>query len=315
MNLNTMVNRLFGGTAQPTRPTGPPRRNRNNYCLLLQPSYQHSHAELDKLWAALEKEMALVPGGAVCLSTELVDESGEGCVSQVERQLENVATFYVDRHVVSQADYLEFVRQGGYTQHDYWASEAHAKLNLLVDRTGEAGPRFWEHGKPPRDRLEHPVVGICWYEADAFARWRGKSLPTPAQWQRAASWHHDESSSTRSERYPWGATFDTSKANSWASGLRRTAAVDQYYDGTTPNGVYQLVGNVWEWTSAQFLVFGESRNQQQGELMEIRGGAFDTYLDSQLTTDFRSAQPKLIRADNIGFRCVVEASQLQQPNT
>ena len=313
MNISNLVNRVFGSSSQTNdRPTGniPPRRTRGNYCHLLQPCHQHSKSELDKLWASLEKEMALVPGGPVAMRDDMLAD--EQTPVEPSCKIEAVSTFYVDRYAVSNAEFQEFVRDGGYANNEFWSDQSHAKLGQLVDRTGQPGPNFWEHGKPPRDRLNHPVVGVCWYEADAFARWRGKTLPSPAQWQRAATWHQDLSQNNQTERYPWGSTFDDDKANAWASGLRKTAAVDQYYAGATPNGTYQLIGNVWEWTSAVYLNL--NADPTQGELYEIRGGAFDTYLDAQLTTDFRSAQPKLMRADNIGFRCIVESNNLQQPS-
>ena len=101
-----------------------------------------------------------------------------------------------------------------------------------------------------------PVVGVSWYEAEAYCVWltaelRGQGviterdearLPTPAEWEAAAHSSHGRA-------YPWGSdTFDPARANTEESGLKRTTPVHMYPDGVTPDGVWDLAGNVWEWT-------------------------------------------------------------------
>jgi iron(II)-dependent oxidoreductase len=155
-------------------------------------------------------------------------------------------------------------------------------------------------------------VGICWFEANAYCRWVGKYLPSSAQWQRAASWHTIKSDGECAQKYPWGDTFDKNLANCWSSGVGQTVPVDHYYNGCTPNGVYQLIGNTWEWLSGRFVETVQPGQKTSG-LSEIRGGAFDTYLESQLTCQFRTGQPLLCRSANTGFRCVIGKDQIQSP--
>jgi iron(II)-dependent oxidoreductase len=90
--------------------------------------------------------------------------------------------------------------------------------------------------------------------------------------------------------------------------------VNDYYEGSTPNGVYQLVGNVWEWVAAAFECECQDESSRivfEQPMAEIRGGAFDTYFENQATCQFRSGQPVLYRGANVGFRCCVSVDQLQ----
>ena len=126
-----------------------------------------------------------------------------------------------------------------------------------------------------------------------------------------ARWHPD-----RSRSYPWGDSFDPSRCNTWNTGAGDTVAADDYYSGATPNGVYQLIGNVWEWTASLF----ECENSPEGDrllmetpMAEIRGGAYDTYFASQATSLFRTGQSLLYRGANLGFRCCVNVDQLVPP--
>jgi iron(II)-dependent oxidoreductase len=117
-------------------------------------------------------------------------------------------------------------------------------------------------------------------------------------------------------KYPWGNAFEPSRANTWFGGRHDTVSVDKYPNGATGNGVYQLVGNVWEWVAA--IVGHESSNSGtqlvfEQPMAEIRGGAFDTYFSNQATCQFRSGQPLVLRADNVGFRCCASVDQLRPP--
>ena len=106
--------------------------------------------------------------------------------------------------------------------------------------------------------------------------------------------------------------MDRSRANLWGPGTNQSAPVDQFDQGVSVGGVYQLIGNVWEWTSGTF----RGGCHQEDELMmpapikSIRGGAFDTYFDNQATCHFQSGENPLHRRHNIGFRAAVAVCDL-----
>jgi iron(II)-dependent oxidoreductase len=178
------------------------------------------------------------------------------------------------------------------------------------DLTGHPGPRFWEHGRHDKRLADHPVVGVCYYEAAAYAFWTGARLATEAEWQMAASWRI-RSSAQVLRRYPWGDALDTTRCNIWASNIGRTVPVHEFSPGAAPNGVLQLVGNVWEWTEGDFMVTDKDGRPIVGDMLMkvIRGGAFDTYFPSQATSSFRTGLNVLFRMHNVGFRCALDADR------
>ena len=260
----------------------------------------------------LDQTMALVPDGDVVLGSidEALDDgklderetaSTQGRVIAVER-------FFLDRYPVTNRQYYEFVAGGGYEQMSLWDASILPAVLDLVDRTGMPGPRYWQKGSYLAGEKEHPVVGVSWYEACAYARWLGKRLPSDAEWVKSGSWPVALSATTRSQRkYPWGDTMDRERANLWGSGPEQLVPVDQFAEGVSVGGVYQLIGNVWEWTAGNFRGGSHSLSElvMPTPMKSIRGGAFDTYFDNQATCQFQSGENPLQRRHNIGFRCAV----------
>jgi hypothetical protein len=159
-----------------------------------------------------------------------------------------VEAFLMDRYEVSNAQYLRFVGAGGYRDTTLWpdtlvlGSRALAReeaLRRFVDKTGLPGPRGWLNGRPPDGRSEHPVAGVTWYEASAYARWAGKELPTAHQWWRAAL-------GDGPGPYPWGGDAASTEIRT-NFGLAGTAPVGTHPLGVSPWGVHDLPGNVREW--------------------------------------------------------------------
>jgi len=274
--------------------------------------FGHANSEKDVRWQteaadcglAEPTHMALVPAGDTMLQYTTIDEAYDEVTEKHHRV--HVDSFYMDQFAVSNAEFAKFVADGGYADMKLWPKEIWPNVLQFVDQTGKPGPRYWSNGKPELRLMQHPVVGVCWFEANAFAHWTGKRLPTSSQWQRAATWASDGFS--EQSRFPWSGGFDANKANIWISGKNSTVEVDEYCQGCTANGIYQLVGNVWEWVATRFAIHQSQRADLQidSNLIEIRGGAFDTYLESQATCLFRTGQPYLFRGKNVGFRCCKE---------
>ena len=293
-----------------------PATDELHYCRVLQIPCEGervpAQAAIAAAWKMLEEQMTLVPEGEVSLLSTDPGTLDTG-IHDVPTEFAWVQSLYFDRCCVTNAEFEQFVAEGGYAQEHLWPPEILAHVLQFVDQSGCAGPRFWKNGQPESTVQDHPVTGICWYEANAYAHWRGKRLPTPEEWQRAATWAAGQSGPSVQTRYPWGDSYDPTRCNTWNSGIKSTTPVSDYYSGCTPNGVYQLIGNVWEWTAALY----ESEVSAEGDrllsdvpLAEIRGGAFDTYFASQATSLFRTGQNLLHRGRNLGFRCIVDADQL-----
>ena len=250
----------------------------------------------------LEDRMALVPTGSVSISQTLAGATSDEDI--------DVEPFLLDVHCVTNARYQKFVDADGYDALDFWPEEIWPHLIELKDGTGQPGPRFWRHGRHNVALSDHPVVGISWYEAQAYALWVGQRLPTEAEWQMASSWHI-RSSTDMMRRFPWGDAMDNTRCNIWSSRRRGTVAVSEYPTGVAPNQVQQLVGNVWEWTDSEYAITDDQGHPIVGEMPMhvVRGGAFDTYFELQTTNYFRTGQIALSRTHNTGFRCAMNLAE------
>lgn len=267
-------------------------------------------------WRAIDHDMAYVPAGSVTLLGEYATTSEDGLilVPQTIGACET-GSIYLDRWCVTNEDYQAFVADDGYSNISLWPEQILQSVLQFVDTTGQPGPAHWIKGLPAVGELSHPIVGVSWYEANAYAHWAGKRLPTSAEWQRAATWGKTASDATQETKYPWGNSFDPTYANTWASGSHQTASVNEFSGGSTPNGVRQLIGNVWEWMNTQYLLAAteEITVHTTDPMAEIRGGAYDSYFHSHATCQSRSAQILAARKINVGFRCCFSADGLVPP--
>jgi len=159
-----------------------------------------------------------------------------------------VEAFLIGRTEVTNQEYARFVDAGGYRDSSIWPEEMRLEgemvgreeaLGRLVDRTGLPGPRNWSSGQPPDGRLDHPVTGVSWYEASAYARWAEGGLPTFAQWYRA-------SLADGAMPYPWGTEGGNVEVRA-NFGFSGTAPVGSHPIGVSPFGVHDMAGNVREW--------------------------------------------------------------------
>jgi gamma-glutamyl hercynylcysteine S-oxide synthase len=291
--------------------------SQSRYALLLRPQIigNLTPDQVARTRGALADGMCMVPAGEVIFEAATVDEKNDEAGGRRTTSL-RIDAYYLDRYPVTNAQFQQFVACGGYEQMAIWDHEVLAALLDFVDRTGHPGPRYWARGRYPAGEGNHPVVGVCWYEAWAYARWAGKRLATDAEWVKAGSWPVSLSGHPPLvRRYPWGDAMDRQRANLWGSGAGRTVGVDQTPGGVSVGGVQQLIGNVWEWTADPFVLDGAASDahSSQPKMKSIHGGAFDTYLDTQATCQFRSGDHALTRKHNIGFRCAIGMCDFMNP--
>ena len=110
--------------------------------------------------------------------------------------------------------------------------------------------------------------------------------------------------------------MDNTRCNVWSSRRACTVPVDEYPQGAAPNQVRQLVGNIWEWTDTEYAITDDEGRPIVGEMpMHVtRGGAFDTYFETQATNYFRTGQLALARSHNTGFRCAMDLGEASWMN-
>jgi len=175
--------------------------------------------------------------------------------------------FLVDQYEVSNQDYKEFINTGGYLKKQYWTHPFIRDGKMLTweegiqefkDRTGLPGPRAWSSQNFPEGKSKYPVTDVSWYEAAAYAAFRGKQLPTIFQWEKAA---RSGRVAGATNYMPWGA-FYPGDTLEWRANFERdvTVPVDSFEFGMSPFGAYNMAGNVSEWclneTSEGFISAG-----------------------------------------------------------
>jgi eukaryotic-like serine/threonine-protein kinase len=209
--------------------------------------------------------------------------------------------FFIDKYEVSNQDYKEFITAGGYLKKQYWNYtfvKDHKTLswedgmNEFKDRTGLPGPRSWSNQNFPDGKADYPVTDISWYEAAAYAAFRGKQLPTIFQWEKVA---RNGQVIALGTYMPWGffAPGDTleHRANFGNNG---TLPVSSSEFGISPFGAYNMAGNVSEWTL----------NETSEGFIATGGGWGDpSYTFAQYGTF-----PGFYNSNKRGFRCVLNAS-------
>lgn len=153
--------------------------------------------------------------------------------------------YFIDATEVTNREYQRFVDEGGYENPDYWTHEFvrdgrelsfEEAMNLFIDKTGRPGPSTWEVGSYPDGMADHPVGGVSWYEAGAYARFVKKQLPTVFHWYWAA--------------FPHASQFFLPHSNFGDQGTTPVGT----FDGIGPSGVVDMAGNVREWTWNESIV-------------------------------------------------------------
>ena len=181
--------------------------------------------------------MCHVPAGEFWMGTD----PPEGQQNEHPRRRVTTAAYAIGEAPVTNAEFAAFVDGGAYRDPSLW-NEAGWRWR---EQDGIAAPRFWNDAAW-RDYLapDQPVVGVSWYEADAFARSLGMRLPAEAEWERAA--RGDDG-----RRFPWGDDWIPANA-AHRGGLRHTLPVRSLPSNRSPHGLYDCAGNVWEWCADEY---------------------------------------------------------------
>ena len=188
------------------------------------------------------KGMVLIPAGEFTMGTDDPNAPDE----QRPARKVNVDAFYIDKHEVTNAQFQEFILADGYNKREYWTKAGwdfiQKKRFFYVYPTKETykivAPLGFG-GNSVSTEPDHPIIGVSWYEAAAYAKWSGKRLPAEAEWEKAAR-------GTDARLYPWGNTFDFAKLNYFPH-HEKLMSVGSFLTGGSPYGVLDMVGSVAEW--------------------------------------------------------------------
>jgi iron(II)-dependent oxidoreductase len=266
-------------------------------------------------------EMISLPGGTFMMGSD----DCYGYDNEKRAHPVTVAPFTLDRTAVTARQWGDFMTDGGYQRPELWSPDGWSwrEAEQVVH------PEYWQPTRGGKSYLyygikglrlippEEPVSAVSWYEADAYARWAGKRLPTEAEWEFAARF---VPVTEESRIYPWG--------DDWAPGPRPGALADFDLQSEGPLtvgsrpfgkngfGLQDMAGSVWEWTASSFLPYpgfeafpydGYSKEHMDGRHFVCKGGSWATS-GTILRSSFRNWYIPSYRQGFLGLRCAISRS-------
>jgi formylglycine-generating enzyme required for sulfatase activity len=189
--------------------------------------------------------------------------------------LVDIKKFSVSKHLVTNQEFKLFKENRGYTNKAFWSDQGWQ----WVKSTKRSQPSFWED---ERFNLPNcPVVGVSWFEADAYAKWKSARLLTEIEWEYLATYYEPTG---QKRKFPWGDSYEDDRANVMMGNyLFEPSPVGMFPKGANHWGVNDLAGNVWEWCSSLYLPYpyDQSKTEKRNVLgwRCLRGGSW--YFDKQ----------------------------------
>jgi gamma-glutamyl hercynylcysteine S-oxide synthase len=301
--------------------------------MVLQHEYQHNETILQTLQLkkgesyhparrrplptgkAIDTGMVLFDGGVVTIGT---DDTSAAYDNERPRHERTLSPFLIDVAPVTNGRYLEFMADRGYERADLWSADG--RKWLAESRV--ASPKHWfRENEQWMTRtmdciraidIHRPVCHVCFYEAEAFAKWDGKRLPTEFEWEVAASW---DAATGKAREFPWGDISASERLANIDQLSFDTAPVGALGENFSPLGCYGMIGDVWEWTSSDFSAYEGYKSFPYKEYSEeffgtaykvLRGGSWATRAGAIRNT-FRNWDYPIRRQIFSGFRCAADA--------
>jgi len=348
-----LIEETRAGQTQHTHWNELPRRDGEFVALPLYVGYRQNHSN-DRTRANLESvrgaqsrdedrlgEMITIPSGRFLMGNG--GKEGFGTPEEFPQHWVELPTYQIGKHEVTRGQYRKFIEAGGYEDLQYWSAPGwkwkesndliYAGMNGRFNRAtrpGNPGPRRaperWDaeqewighgHAHPRFTQTDqHPVVGVTYYEAEAYCRWAGGRLPTEAEWEKAARWDEKQQ---HARIWPWGDTWDAEKCNNPddhnpAGGgykVNQSAPAGSYPAGASPYGCLDMVGNAWEWVASRSQSHpGNPAPYDHGDAYRlVKGGCWDDGPSASARCSYRkwylplgSSGPAPSDCDFIGFR-------------
>ncbi|XP_016376931.1 sulfatase-modifying factor 2-like isoform X1 [Sinocyclocheilus rhinocerous] len=266
-------------------------------------------------------EMVFIPGGNMMMGTSAADGRDEESPTRAV----TLQPFKIDKYPVTNSDFREFVRQQKYKTEaekfgwsfvfqDFVSDELKSKITQKIESAPWWLPVekvFWRQPAGPgsgiKDRLESPVLQVSWNDAQTYCQWKQKRLPAEEEWEMAAR------GGLEGRTYPWGNKFLLNRTNLWQGPFPDGDAAEDGYHGVAPvtayppqnnYGLYDMLGNVWEWTSSRF--------PGAQTMYVLRGASWIDTADgsanhrARVTT--RMGNTPDSASDNLGFRCAMSSN-------
>ncbi|XP_054857440.1 inactive C-alpha-formylglycine-generating enzyme 2 [Eublepharis macularius] len=276
-----------------------------------------------------DENLVQLSGGKFQMGTSLFDSKSEdGPPREV-----TVKPFLMDKYPVSNRDFREFVQDRKYKTEaeefgwsfvfeDFVPEDLKKKVTQKLETAPWWLPiekAFWRQPTGPgsgiKAKLDHPVLHVSWNDATAFCAWKGKRLPTEEEWEFAAR------GGLENRLYPWGNKFLANRANLWQGNFPEMDTAEDGYHGVSPvaafppqnsYGIYDLLGNTWEWTASPYRPHGSAARQPAQEMRVLRGASWIDTVDgsanhkARVTT--RMGNTPDSASDNLSFRCAASLS-------
>jgi iron(II)-dependent oxidoreductase len=272
-------------------------------------------ASSGRMPSSREEGMISFEGGRVTIGT---DDRSEAYDNERPQHHVELRPFLIDRTPVTNGQYLEFMSDDAYERPELWSDAG----QRWIAETGAVAPKYWfRDGDSWFNRTMdltravdpgRPVCHVCYHEAEAFANWAGKRLPTELEWEAAASW---DPSTQAAQTFPWGDSAPTTKLANVDQLSFDTAPIDAYDRNVSPIGCYGMIGDVWEWTSGEFngypgfqsFPYKEYSEEFFGPEYKILRGVSWATRPGAIRNTFRNWDYPIRRQIFSGFRCARDA--------
>jgi len=252
-----------------------------------QVSKEYKKVKMKKEYIEDEDELFISKGAVSAIEMVNIDQ-GDFLFGEHKEIRLIEGDYEIDIYPVTFKRFKEFIKSGGYIYNHFWSSSGQ---NWRIKRFKPMKPAQYDSEK--WNDPDKPIVGISYYEAEAFCNWLTETqkdgfvyrLPSEVQWERAAR-------GTDGRLYPWGIGFEADRCNTKESGIGKTTRVKRFPNGVSPDGCYDMAGNVWEWTSTK-----ENRKYV------LKGGSYlvDRYNALSIARVLFAPEE---RDSFIGFRCI-----------
>jgi formylglycine-generating enzyme required for sulfatase activity len=227
--------------------------------------------------ATAPEGMVLVPAGPFTMGNN--NDFHDSDNDEKPQHTVDLPAFYIDKYPVSNREYAAFMKATGHGRPGHWSGS----------------------GDMPAGKEEHPVVGVTYADATAYAQWMNRRLPTEQEFEKACR-------GTDARRWTWGNVFDKSRAN---VGQNTTTPVTAYPTGVSPYGAFEMAGNVWEWNSSWYELYPGSPPNRTVErflgqqVKSVRGGSYGSDIGSARCADRGHSKPDEF-STSLGFRTALD---------